>query len=189
MHSFTSISALFTFFFIIVANINVAAAQDKPKDGNAIKCDAQNILDACVKSTKAILESCPVQDWDCLCTQYNNVLTCYNNCPADQGRFAIESSKVANCNAAKQFGTAHASTSAPHPTATKATATTSGGGSGGGGNASQTSEGSKATGTGPRSSASRTPSPNAAAAMVVGGVEMRIGGLVWMLVAGIGYLV
>lgn len=44
MHSFTSISALFTFFFIIVANINVAAAQDKPKDGNAIKCDAQKYV-------------------------------------------------------------------------------------------------------------------------------------------------
>ncbi|OAX80051.1 hypothetical protein ACJ72_05623 [Emergomyces africanus] len=115
MHSIISISALFTLFFVIVANINVAAAQDKPKDGNTSNCAAQYILDACVKSTTSILASCPVQDWDCLCTQYNNVLTCYNNCPGDPGRFAVESSKVANCNAAKHFGKARSSTTLRNP--------------------------------------------------------------------------
>ncbi|OJD19963.1 hypothetical protein AJ78_00157 [Emergomyces pasteurianus Ep9510] len=180
MHSFISISTLFALIFLIVANVNVAVAQDKPKNGNASNCAAQNILDACVKSTTSILNSCPVQDWECLCTQYTNVLTCYNNCPGDPGRFAVDSSKVANCNAAKHFGSSR-STSVPPATGTKATGTAS---AGDGSNASQT-----ATGTGMRNSAAATNSPNAAAAMFVGGVELGIGGLAWVLAATIGYLV
>ncbi|KLJ10486.1 hypothetical protein EMPG_14132 [Blastomyces silverae] len=195
MHSFISLSAFLAFFFVIVANVNAAA---ESQNGSASKCAAQkiplltqepdqtpSILDACVKSTTAILNTCPVQDWDCLCTHYNNVLTCYNNCPADQGRFGVESSKVANCNAAKQFGTARESATAPQPTATKASGTA---GNDGDGNASQTtSGGSKPTGTGPPSE-TETETPNAAPAMVVSGVEMGLGGLVWMLIAGVGYL-
>ncbi|PGH10376.1 hypothetical protein GX51_00134 [Blastomyces parvus] len=178
MHSFISLSALLTFFFVIVANVNAAA---EPQNASTSKCAAQNILDACVKSTTAILNTCPTQDWDCLCTHHNNVLTCYNNCPGDQGRHGVESSKVAMCNAAKQFGTARESPTAPPPTATKPSDTAGNGGS----RASQTSGGSKPTGTGPASAAE---TPNAAPAIVVSVVEMGLGGLVWMLIAGVGYL-
>ncbi|OJD21061.1 hypothetical protein ACJ73_07602 [Blastomyces percursus] len=142
---------------------------------------ANVMLRTCLKSTTIILQDCPAQDWDCLCTQYGNVLTCYNNCPTDPGRFAVESSKVANCNAAKQFGTARSSASAPKPTATQASGTAGNGGS----HASQTSGAGKPTGTGP---ASETETPNVAPAMVVSGVEMGLGGLVWMLIAWVGYL-
>ncbi|OAT06091.1 hypothetical protein BDBG_02374 [Blastomyces gilchristii SLH14081] len=176
MHSFISLSAFLTFFFAIMANVNAAAS---PQNDSPSKCDAQNILEACVESTTAILKSCPVQDWDCLCTHYSNVLTCYNNCPKDQGRHAVESSKVANCNAAKQFSTTRSSSSTSKPTATQTSGTADNA------DASQTSGGSRPTGTGP---ASETETPNAAPAMVASGVEMGLGGLAWMLIAGVGYL-
>ncbi|KAL4888439.1 hypothetical protein BDV59DRAFT_206139 [Aspergillus ambiguus] len=40
------------------------------------KCDAQDILDACLNSMKPQMENCSANDWKCLCEQSNNVLTC-----------------------------------------------------------------------------------------------------------------
>ncbi|QSS64459.1 hypothetical protein I7I51_01527 [Histoplasma capsulatum] len=170
MRSFISLSAFLTFLCIGVANINVAAADS----GSSSKCQAQNILDACLKSTNLLLSTCAVQDWICLCDKYTAILTCYNNCPRDPGRFGVDSAKVANCNAADTLRTT-TPVSTLKPTATENT-----------GAASQTSGESTATGTGASSSASAT--GNAAAGMVVVGGEMGMGGLVWMLLAGIGYL-
>lgn len=109
-----------------------------------------------------------------LLTRLKHECSCYNNCPQDPGRFGVDSAKVANCNAADTLRTT-TPVSTLKPTATKNT-----------GAASQTSGESTATGTGARSSASAT--GNAAAGMVVVGGEMGMGGLVWMLLAGIGYL-
>ena len=47
-------------------------------------------------------------DWDCMCTQSNNVLTCYNNCPGDPNAFGAQQTKISYCNAANVYGTAAA---------------------------------------------------------------------------------
>ena len=62
---------------------------------------AENNTDNSISiQTKSQFDACDSQDWDCLCEQANNVLTCYNNCPSAPDRFGYEQTKVANCNAA-----------------------------------------------------------------------------------------
>ncbi|PGG99666.1 hypothetical protein AJ79_08440 [Helicocarpus griseus UAMH5409] len=123
MRSFLSVPTFLVFFFFAAASI--AAAQDDKKTSTVgTGCAAQNILEACIKSTKAILATCGTNDWDCLCTHYTNVLTCYNNCPNDDGRFGVQSSQTANCNAAKQYGTSTSISQTASATAAKPSATT-----------------------------------------------------------------
>ncbi|KAM3420565.1 hypothetical protein BST61_g3827 [Cercospora zeina] len=62
------------------------------------------IIESCLGTTKSQFDACAPQDWDCLCEQANNVLTCYNNCPSAPDRFGYEQTKVANCNAASAYG-------------------------------------------------------------------------------------
>ncbi|EME84207.1 uncharacterized protein MYCFIDRAFT_195328 [Pseudocercospora fijiensis CIRAD86] len=59
------------------------------------------IISACLGSTTPQLKACASQDWDCMCTQSQNVLTCYNNCPSDPNKFGAEQTSVSYCNAAK----------------------------------------------------------------------------------------
>ncbi|KAJ9665163.1 hypothetical protein H2201_004824 [Coniosporium apollinis] len=51
---------------------------------------AETIVDACLASTQALADACPGNDWVCLCTQYQNVLTCYNNCPNLPNRATVQ---------------------------------------------------------------------------------------------------
>lgn len=91
------------------------------------------IIESCLGTTKSQFDACDSQDWDCLCEQANNVLTCYNNCPSAPDRFGYEQTKVANCNAASAYGTksststgtATGSASGSAPTNTAATTTAS----------------------------------------------------------------
>lgn len=162
---------------IIFAIANLAAAQSVPSaTPTASQCDAQNILDACLKSTKITLNLCEQQDYSCLCTQWNNVLTCYNNCPADQGRYGVESSKQANCNAASLLSsaskTASITSSSTASSSSAPTTTTTGG-------ASITST----------ASPSGSAKPNAAAGMRGDGfVGVEVGGLMALLAIGLGTL-
>ncbi|OTA29517.1 hypothetical protein BTJ68_09341 [Hortaea werneckii EXF-2000] len=59
------------------------------------------IIQTCLGSTQAQLAACDATDWDCLCTQQTNVLTCYNNCPSDPNAFGAQQTKTSYCNAAK----------------------------------------------------------------------------------------
>ncbi|EEH41571.1 hypothetical protein PAAG_03134 [Paracoccidioides lutzii Pb01] len=167
MRSFVSVPAFCTILFGLVA----AQTSKSPSS-----CDAQNILEACLQSTQALLKTCVPNDWQCLCTQHTNVLTCYNNCPNDLGRHGAESSKIANCNAASQFATTPTATPTQSPTSSDSGAEPTGSSS-----ASRTASGTAAL------TSSATQTPNAAAA--VGGVSMGMGGIAGLLVAGIGYMV
>merc|ERR1712072_351836 len=67
------------------------------------------IIQTCLGSTQAQLAACDATDWDCLCTQQTNVLTCYNNCPSDPNAFGAQQTKPSYCNAAKAYGSSSSS--------------------------------------------------------------------------------
>lgn len=46
-------------------------------------CAADYIVDACLSSENAKLASCQGTDYECQCAQWQNIITCYNNCPSD----------------------------------------------------------------------------------------------------------
>ncbi|USW58581.1 hypothetical protein Slin15195_G119000 [Septoria linicola] len=101
----------------IFAIAGFAAAQTAPSGcGESIDL----IIESCLGTTQAQFDACTPNDWDCLCEQANNVLTCYNNCPSAPDRFGFEQTKVANCNAASAYGSSSASRTA---TGTSSTAT------------------------------------------------------------------
>ncbi|KAF2210410.1 hypothetical protein CERZMDRAFT_86138 [Cercospora zeae-maydis SCOH1-5] len=115
------------------------------------------IIESCLGTTKSQFDACAPQDWDCLCEQANNVLTCYNNCPSAPDRFGYEQTKVANCNAASAYGsktssatgsaTGSASGSSPSNTAASTTASNAAASTSGtrtGSAAAETSSGSSA---------------------------------------------
>jgi len=165
-------ASIVTVFFAIAG---VAVAHNVPRaTPTASRCDAQVILDTCLSTTKAILATCGPNDYSCLCTQYGNVLTCYNNCPADQGRFAIEASKVANCNAASLLASTTTTTSKPSTTASSSAATTT------------TDSASNTV----AAASSSTAKPSNAAAGMRGDqiVAVEVGGLVALLAMGLGTL-
>ncbi|KAG0646002.1 hypothetical protein D0Z07_7765 [Hyphodiscus hymeniophilus] len=61
-------------------------------------CAAQPVLEACLASTQAIAAGCSSTDYQCLCEQYNNILTCFNDCPNDPRYSSVLSSQETYCN-------------------------------------------------------------------------------------------
>ncbi|KAF2166838.1 hypothetical protein M409DRAFT_54618 [Zasmidium cellare ATCC 36951] len=74
-------------------------------------CGSQidDIIASCLGTTQTQLDACTTNDWDCMCEQSNNVLTCYNNCPSDPRRNGIDQQNVSYCNAAKAYVYSHIS--------------------------------------------------------------------------------
>jgi len=112
----------------------------------AVTCDAQAVLDACKATEQAQINGCAPNDYSCLCQQYGNLLTCYNNCPADPGLFGVQQEQTQNCNAAKAYGTTTLMVATYTPTSTTSTAAETGTGSAAtgfvsGGSSSSTSSG------------------------------------------------
>ncbi|KAI8934034.1 hypothetical protein NX059_008802 [Plenodomus lindquistii] len=77
------------------ATASLVAAQDK--------CDAQNILDACVSGYKSRIDACNEKpnDFICLCDTYTDVLVCYNNCPDSNEKSPVQNQVTQYCEAAK----------------------------------------------------------------------------------------
>jgi len=172
MHFLVSIAT------VLFAIAGIAAAHNVPRaTPTATRCDAQVILDTCLMTTKAILDTCGPNDYSCLCTQYTNVLTCYNNCPADQGRFAIESFQADNCNAASLLAST-TTTIKPSSTASPNSATTT------------ATSAASSTGAAAAASSSGAAKQSSAAAGMRGDqiVAAEIGGLMALLAAGLGSL-
>lgn len=69
------------------------------------KTDANSILDACMGTIQGQVNACASNDYGCLCTQYGNLLTCYDNCPMDIGATTVKQQRDQNCNAASVYGT------------------------------------------------------------------------------------
>lgn len=132
------------------------------------------VLDACIATEQAQINGCSLNDYSCLCQQYGNLLTCYNNCPNDPGLFGVQQQKTQQCEAAQAYGTTTVmvakSTSSSNSVASS-TAVESSGFAGASGS-------STATGT----AASGTSSTGAAGALRV----ETAGGLLAVVAAGFG---
>ncbi|KAK4496302.1 hypothetical protein PRZ48_012282 [Zasmidium cellare] len=98
---------------LLLAVAGLAAAQSSTSSAAAgtssaagtSGCGTQidSIISSCLGTTQAQLDACATNDWDCMCEQSNNVLTCYNNCMSDPRRNGVEQQNVSWCNAAKAY--------------------------------------------------------------------------------------
>ncbi|KAF2466977.1 uncharacterized protein BDR25DRAFT_305804 [Lindgomyces ingoldianus] len=144
-----AVAALSMFGFAAAQTTSAAAA--KPSSG---ACQAQNIVDACLKTIQGQIDSCKANDWICLCQQYTNLLTCYNNCPDSASRPPVQNQVTQYCAAAAPLLSSSAAAAATAPRASSASgaqATTlaaSGTGAAASGTASKTATGAAASKTG-----------------------------------------
>jgi len=67
--------------------------------GSQSDCDAQNILDTCVAQFSPQLDACKASDWECMCQQATNLLSCYDNCPDATDFGGADSKKASYCDA------------------------------------------------------------------------------------------
>ncbi|KAH9881376.1 hypothetical protein IAQ61_000100 [Plenodomus lingam] len=116
------------------ATASLVAAQDK--------CQAQNIVDACVSGFQSRIDACNQKpnDYVCMCTVYTDVLTCYNNCPDSNEKPPVQNQVTQFCQAAEPLLAAQsasmasaasvAATQSRAPTPANATPTPSGTSSG-----------------------------------------------------------
>lgn len=89
-------------------------------------CAAQQVLDACLGTEQALINSCQSNDYSCLCNNYGNLLTCYANCPNDPGVTSVQQFRTQYCSAASAYGT---TTLMVAPTSTSSSASTTESGS------------------------------------------------------------
>ncbi|KAL8418678.1 hypothetical protein RB594_002045 [Gaeumannomyces avenae] len=66
-------------------------------------CGADYILEACLTTENANFAACSEGDWDCKCSSYNNIMTCFNNCPNDLRRETQQGQQKIFCGYASQF--------------------------------------------------------------------------------------
>ncbi|KAK1750819.1 hypothetical protein QBC47DRAFT_87437 [Echria macrotheca] len=142
-------------------------------------CAANYIVEACLGTENGKLATCGTQDYVCRCNAFENILTCFNNCPNDPRKHDYEGQKQIFCGYASQFpSTTPKATGATTAPATSAETTAAGGsGSGSQGTANAgASNGGTATSTGAASGQTH----NAAAdlAMNAGSVLAAVAGVV-----------
>ncbi|KAL5341723.1 hypothetical protein BJX70DRAFT_24769 [Aspergillus crustosus] len=125
MRFLSALSLLATTSVYVLAQDTPTSTTTAATTQSTTSCDAQNILDACIQSIQIQVENCGPNEWDCLCEQTNNLLTCYNNCPLDPGRIGVQQQKVSYCNAAGITSTT--TTTRASTTSTTATSTTEAG--------------------------------------------------------------
>lgn len=90
MHATALLAAVFA-----LGSTALAASDDK--------CNAQNIVDACVSGYQDRIAGCQKNsnDWICLCDVYTDVLTCYNNCPDSNEKPPVQNQVTQYCTAAQ----------------------------------------------------------------------------------------
>ncbi|KAK3305369.1 uncharacterized protein B0T15DRAFT_194905 [Chaetomium strumarium] len=134
-------------------------------------CAADYIVESCLSTEKAKLESCGHEDYTCRCAGWNAILTCYNNCPNDPRLHDDAGQREIFCGYASQFATT--STKATAKPSTAAAAQTTGADQG----ASSSSSGSSSTAT---TTAAGSTSTNSAAdlALNAGGILAAVAGVV-----------
>ncbi|KAF2490912.1 hypothetical protein BU16DRAFT_530501 [Lophium mytilinum] len=163
--------AFFATAGLVAAQTQSSAVMPKPTTGT---CDAQNIVDACVSGIQPQITACGGNDWICLCQQYTNLLTCYNNCPNDPKGATVQTQVTSYCQAAAPYISASLSAAAtmPHWSSSATASATA--------NSATTGTASKATGTAAAASASSTGVAGVVVAPV-GGVLAVVLGLVGLL--------
>ncbi|RPA91245.1 hypothetical protein L873DRAFT_1819721 [Choiromyces venosus 120613-1] len=138
-------------------------------------CDAYNIVETCISQYSPRVTACAGNDYVCMCTEYTNLLTCYNNCPMDKNSSGIKSSVTSFCGAAAAASSASASTNTAKPTS--GSGSSSAASSAPTGSRSPTTTGGSSSST---SSSSSSSSPNAALALTPYGALAGV-----MAIAGI----
>jgi len=73
--------------------------------GTTTDCPGEAVLQNCLAGTQAIAQNCATTDYDCLCGKWNDVLTCYNECPLDPAVSSINSTKITYCADAVEYVT------------------------------------------------------------------------------------
>ncbi|KAI7821264.1 hypothetical protein BX661DRAFT_200733 [Kickxella alabastrina] len=63
-------------------------------------CAAQHIVERCLSTQGLVFDQCEYSDWACKCQVQTALVSCYNNCPDDQGRIGPEAQVALYCNAA-----------------------------------------------------------------------------------------
>jgi len=138
-------------------------------------CAAQNIVDACKKTIQGQIDDCGANDWVCLCDQYTNLLTCYNNCPGSPDRSPVQNQVTSFCNAAapiKSASSASAASAAPTKSAKESSSP----------DATATSADTSATASGTGAGASSSPTGAASANLApVGGALALVFGIAGLL--------
>ncbi|KAK3055342.1 hypothetical protein LTR09_003895 [Extremus antarcticus] len=103
----------FTSTFVLAA-AGLAAAQSSSSSAAPAESSASTapsgcgsatdaIIAACLQSTSIQLNACKANAWGCMCTAQKNIVTCYNNCPADPAAAPAQQQETSWCNAAKAF--------------------------------------------------------------------------------------
>jgi len=160
---------------LALALAGLASAQTWQVDHS---CDAFNIVETCISQYGPRANACPPNEYSCMCIEYTNLLTCYNNCPMDTNSSGIKSSVTSFCNAAAAASSASSMTNTAKPT--------SGAGSSTVASSAPTGSGSPTTTGAPSSSGSSSSgssSPNAALALTPAGTYGALAGV--MAIAGI----
>ncbi|KAH9817416.1 GPI anchored serine-threonine rich protein [Teratosphaeria destructans] len=124
-------------------------------------------IQTCLTQLNAQLAACATTDWDCLCTQSTNVLTCYNNCPSDPNAFGSKQQNTAYCNAAKAYPSTSTKTAANATAAASSAASGAATGSGSGSTTTNAASGTLYTGLGEASGSTPTATSQAGAAATV----------------------
>ncbi|CAZ86345.1 unnamed protein product [Tuber melanosporum] len=135
-------------------------------------------IETCISQYSPRVSGCSQNDYSCLCVEYTNLLTCYNNCPKDTNSSGIKSSVTSFCNAAAAASSASALTNTAK--------STSGTGSSTAASSAPTGSGSPTTTKAPSSSSSSSSgsgSSNAALALTPVGTYGALAGV--MAIAGI----
>ncbi|KPI44097.1 uncharacterized protein AB675_6294 [Cyphellophora attinorum] len=129
------------------------------------------ILDACKGTIQGQINSCATNDWGCLCTQYINLLTCYNNCPGDTGVASVQQQREQYCNFASVYSSSTTRISAASTTASSSATSSS----------DETAQTGFASASGSQTAAS-TSSDNAAAAatQIVANIAFAAGAAAYM---------
>ncbi|PMD27440.1 hypothetical protein NA56DRAFT_654249 [Hyaloscypha hepaticicola] len=107
--------------------LSVAAAQTTlSSTTSSTACAAQPVMDSCYASTSAIAQACATTDYSCLCSKWNDVLTCFLQCPNDPRYAATLSSHETYCNDEVAYGTTTSAPISRPVSAAPSSATTSG---------------------------------------------------------------
>lgn len=176
---------------IFVASAGLAAAQSTSVSvpgtatssaaGSSSSCQAQFIVDQCLKDQQSRVDACGSNEWVCLCQVYTDIMTCWNNCPDSDAASGDASSKTSYCNAAapllssssaaaatKTKGSSAQSTMASMASSSAQATSGSGSGSSGSGSSSSASASAASASTSQGAAADLTIPASGALAIVLG---------------------
>ncbi|KAF4624375.1 hypothetical protein G7Y89_g13794 [Cudoniella acicularis] len=89
----------------LLASVAVAATTttsfsiSAPAVPSSTSCAAQDILETCLSTGMGYVNACALADYGCLCEKWNDILTCYLQCPNDPTYASALATKNAECNA------------------------------------------------------------------------------------------